>query len=76
MDIEHNINREQRIQHAIDFLCDIIPHNTSDYWKVVRKYAENYVDWEDEGCPIDEDNPSEISNFMDTELDDLDQIFT
>lgn len=70
------MDREQRIQHAIDFLCDMIPHSTPNYWEEVRRYAENYVDWEDAGCPLDEDDPSEISNFMDTELDDLDQIFT
>jgi hypothetical protein len=45
------MNREQRIQHAMDFLCDIIPHNDPNYWENLRAAAENYVDWEDDGCP-------------------------
>ena len=53
------MNREQRIQHAMDFLCDIIPWNTPNYEEELRKAAESYVDWEDAGCPgltdVDED---------------------
>ena len=63
MQVEENaMNREQRIQHAMDFLCDIIPWNTPNYEEELRKAAESYVDWEDAGCPgltdVDEE-PSE-----------------
>ena len=62
-------NREQRIQHAMDFLCDIIPWNTPNYEEELRKAAESYVDWEDAGCPgltdVDEDT---------SEYDPLDEL--
>ena len=63
MQVEENVmKREQRIQHAMDFLCDIIPWNTPNYEEELRKAAESYVDWEDAGCPgitdVDEE-PSE-----------------
>jgi hypothetical protein len=54
MQVEDNImNREQRIQHAMDFLCDIIPWSTPNYEEELRKAAESYIDWEDAGCPSD-----------------------
>lgn len=46
-------NKEERIQHAMDFLCDIIPHETPNYEEDLRKAAELYIDWEDFGCPSD-----------------------
>ena len=46
-------NKEERIQHAMDFLCDIIPYETSNYEEELRKAAELYIDWEDSGCPSD-----------------------
>jgi hypothetical protein len=63
MQVEDNaMNREQRIQHAMDFLCDIIPWDTPNYEEELRKAAESYIDWEDAGCPgiidVDEE-PSE-----------------
>ena len=63
MQVEENVmKREQIIQHAMDFLCDIIPWNTPNYEEELRKAAESYVDWEDAGCPgitdVDEE-PSE-----------------
>ena len=63
MQVEENaMNREQRIQHAMDFLCDIIPWNTPNYEEALRNAAEHYIDWEDAGCPgltdVDEE-PSE-----------------
>lgn len=58
--IDPTIDREQRIQHAMDFLCDIIPWSTPNYEKELRKAAESYIDWEDAGCPIAE--PDEVLN--------------
>ena len=44
MQVEENaMNREQRIQHAMDFLCDIIPWNTPNYEEELRKAAEVFV---------------------------------
>ena len=70
MQVEDDVmNREQRIQHAMDFLCDIIPWNTPNYEEELRKAAESYVDWEDAGCPgltdVDEDT---------SEYDPLDEL--
>ena len=70
MQLEENVmKREQRIQHAMDFLCDIIPWNTPNYEEELRKAAESYVDWEDAGCPgltdVDEDT---------SEYDPLDEL--
>lgn len=54
MQVEENVmNREQRIQHAMDFLCDIIPWDTPNYEEELRNAAEDYIDWEDAGCPSD-----------------------
>jgi hypothetical protein len=54
MQVEENIiNREQRIQHSMDFLCDIIPYSTPNYKEELRNAAEDYIDWEDAGCPSD-----------------------
>ena len=61
-------NKEERIQHAMDFLCDMIPWDTPNYEEELRKAAESYIDWEDacglsdveisyEGEPSDEDLP-------------------
>lgn len=56
--MEYVQDYEERVQHAMDFLCDIIPWNTPDYAKVLRESAEAYIAWEDAGCPIEE--PSNI----------------
>lgn len=45
-------DREERVQHAMSFLNDIIPHSDPNYWELLRDAAENYVDWEDAGCPV------------------------
>ena len=36
--------RLQEIEHAKDFLIDIIPHNTPNFWEVLQETAEAYVD--------------------------------
>ena len=36
--------RLQEIEHAKDFLIDIIPHNTPNFWEVLQDTAEAYVD--------------------------------
>ena len=36
--------REQEIEHAKDFLIDIIPHNTLNFLEVLQETAEAYVD--------------------------------
>lgn len=46
-------NKEERIQHAMNLFCDIIPLNTHNYKEELRKAAESYIDWEDAGCPSD-----------------------
>lgn len=46
-------NKEVHVQHAMDFLCDIIPYETPNYEEALRKAAELYIDWEDAGCPSD-----------------------
>ena len=45
-------NREERIQHAMDFLSDMIPYDDPNYFEYLKEAAENYVDWEDAGCPM------------------------
>lgn len=45
-------NREERIQHAMDFLSDMFPWGSPNYEDELREAAENYVDWEDAGCPM------------------------
>lgn len=37
-------DREEEIQHAKDFLIDIIPHNTPNFLEVLQETAEAYVD--------------------------------
>ena len=44
-------DREERIQHAMSFLNDIIPHDDPNYWESLREAAEAYIQWEDDGCP-------------------------
>lgn len=62
-------DREERIQHAMDFLNDIIPHNDPNYWESLRLAAENYIDWEDDGCPvIDSDWHQETIIYDDFDL--------
>ena len=36
--------RLQEIEHAKDFLIDIIPHNTPNFLEVLQETAEAYVD--------------------------------
>lgn len=36
--------RLQEIEHAKDFLIDIIPHNTPNFFEVLQETAEAYVD--------------------------------
>jgi hypothetical protein len=36
--------KEQEIEHAKDFLIDIIPHNTPNFREVLQETAESYVD--------------------------------
>lgn len=36
--------RQQEIEHAKDFLIDIIPHNTPNFFEVLQETAEAYVD--------------------------------
>ena len=36
--------RLQEIEHAKDFLIDIIPHNTPNFMEVLQEAAEAYVD--------------------------------
>lgn len=36
--------RLQEIEHAKDFLIDIIPHNTPNFMEVLQETAEAYVD--------------------------------
>ena len=49
------MEREERIQHAMDLYSDMVPYDDPNYWESLREIAENYVDWEDDGCPISED---------------------
>lgn len=37
--------RQQEIEHAKDFLIDIIPYDTPNYWEELQQRAEDYVDW-------------------------------
>ena len=62
------MTREQRIQHAMDFLCDMIPWDSPNYEDELREAAEAYIDWEDAGCPI----PDLLSSDIDDSLDDID----
>lgn len=61
------MTREQRIQHAMDFLCDMIPWGSPNYEDELREAAEAYVEWEDAGCPI----PDLLSDDIDDSLDDV-----
>lgn len=45
--------RLQEIEHAKDFLIDIIPHNTPNFMEVLQETAEAYVDTKDDN-KIDE----------------------
>lgn len=36
--------RLQEIEHAKDFLIDIIPHNMPNFFEVLQETAEAYVD--------------------------------
>ena len=36
--------REQEVEHAKDFLIDIIPHGTPNFLQVLQETAEAYVD--------------------------------
>ena len=38
--------REELIEHAMNFLCDIIPHDSTNYFNEVRTMAERYADLE------------------------------
>ena len=45
--IRNNMTQEERLQeieHAKDFLIDIIPHNTPNFMEVLQETAEAYVD--------------------------------
>lgn len=49
------MEREERIQHAMDLYSDMIPYDDPNYWESLREMAESHIDWEDAGCPINED---------------------
>ena len=51
-------NREAAIQHAIDILCDVVPHDDPNYSDIVRKMAESFVD-----------NYDELGNLLQAEID-------
>lgn len=53
-----NYNREAAIQHAMDILCDVVPHNDPNYSDIVRKMAESFVD-----------NYDELGNLLQAEID-------
>lgn len=55
-----NYNREAAIQHAIDILCDVVPHNDPDYANIVRGLAESFVD-----------NYDELGNLLQAEIDKI-----
>ena len=61
------MDREERIQHAMDFLCDMFPYDDPNYIELLREAAENYVDWEDSGCPVID---TDWLNSDDCEIDD------
>lgn len=55
-----NYNREAAIQHAIDILCDVVPHDDPNYGDIVRKMAEAFVD-----------NYDELGNLLQAEIDKI-----
>lgn len=55
-----NYNREAAIQHAIDILCDVVPHNDPNYENIVRGLAESFVD-----------NYDELGNLLQAEIDKI-----
>lgn len=59
MNIE-NYNREAAIQHAIDILCDVVPHDDPDYTNIVRGLAESFVD-----------NYDELGNLLQAEINKI-----
>ena len=55
-----NYNREAAIQHAIDILYDVVPHNDPNYADIVREMAESFVD-----------NYDELGNLLQAEIDKI-----
>lgn len=54
--------REELIEYAKMFYCDMIPHNDPDYEQILQEVSENYADmmlgnipWPDMGEPTDQE---------------------
>lgn len=65
------MEREERIQHAMDLYSDMIPYDDPNYWESLRETAEAFVQWEDDGCPM-----AELEDFFvdPHEYDELDEL--